>query len=303
MARIVQQAVRRCRARAAAGVRTPVHSAAMEPPETFATINGYRLRYRLRGEGPLAIFGHGLMGTIEQIDENLSAMDRLYERVRLLMYDARGHGASDGPDEASQYSWESLGRDMAGFIEHAGEERALIGGASMGAATALWVALEQPEKVRGLVLVMPPPLGDESIRQQAEKQALQVLDMLSAAIQNFGLEKTVELARNFPGFAATPEEADERARWMLRQNPRALAFAIRGLLQSPFHDPEAYRRITVPTLVMAHEGDGLHPARAAKLLGDTIPDVRVRIAPSLGYWRDNPDEFVAEVSAFFDRVG
>ncbi len=271
--------------------------------ETFATINGHRLRYRVRGEGPLAIFGHGLMGTIEQIDENLAALDQLYARVRLLVYDARGHGASEGPDDAAAYTWETLGRDMAGFIDHAGDERALIGGASMGAATALWVALEQPERVRGLVLVMPPPLGDESIRRDAEKQALRVLDMLSAAIQNFGLEKTVEIARSFPGFAATPEEADERARWMLRQNPRALAFAIRGLLQSPFHDPEEYRRITVPTLVLAHEGDGLHPARAAQLLGDTIPDVRVRIAPSADYWRTHPEDFVAEVSAFFDRVG
>jgi pimeloyl-ACP methyl ester carboxylesterase len=269
----------------------------------FAEINGYRLRYRIEGEGPLAVFGHGLMGSMEQVEENLSVLDRLLERVRLMVYDARGHGQSDGPRDPSLYNWETLGQDMASLIAHAGEKRAFVGGASMGAATALWVALERPELVRGLVLVMPPPLGEPGLRGEGEKQALQVLEMLSAAVQNFGLEKTVELARNFPGFASTPEAGDERARWMLKQNPLTLAYAIRGLMQSPFHDAEAYRRIRAPVLVMAHEGDGLHPARAATLLGAMVPDCTVHVAPGADYWPRHPEEFLAEVHAFFDRVG
>ena len=273
------------------------------PAHTFAAINGHNLRYRVEGEGPLAIFGHGLMGSIEQVEENLSVLDQLLARVRLLVYDARGHGRSEGPADADGYTWETLGRDMGELVRHQGEERALLGGASMGAATALWVALEQPERVRALVLVMPPPLGEPGLRGPAEKQALQVLDMLSAAVQNFGLEKTVELARNFPGFAATPEEGEERSRWMLKQNPLTLAYAIRGLLQSPFHEADAYRRIRIPTLVMAHEGDGLHPARAARLLGEAIGGAVVHIAPSSDYWPSHPEEFLAEVELFLDRVG
>lgn len=279
------------------------HQMAAASPHTFATINGHRLRYRVEGEGPLAIFGHGLMGSMEQVEENLSVLDQLLARIRLLVYDARGHGSSEGPAEATGYTWETLGRDMGELVRQQGEERALLGGVSMGAATALWVALEQPERVRGLVLVMPPPLGEPGLRGDGEKQALQVLDMLSAAVQNFGLEKTVEMARNFPGFAPTPEEGDERSRWMLKQNPLTLAYAIRGLLQSPFHEAEAYGRIRIPTLVMAHEGDGLHPARAARLLGEMIPAATVHIAPSSDYWPKHPDEFLAEVELFLDRVG
>ena len=63
-------------------------------PATFATINGHRLCYRVEGDGPLAIFGHGLMGSMEQVEENLSVLDQLLARVRLLVYDARGHGQS-----------------------------------------------------------------------------------------------------------------------------------------------------------------------------------------------------------------
>jgi pimeloyl-ACP methyl ester carboxylesterase len=269
----------------------------------FAPINGYRLRYRLRGEGPLAVFGHGLLGSIEQIDDGDTPLHEFHERVRLLTYDARGHGLSEGPADAAAYTWAALGQDMAALADHAGEGQAIFGGGSMGAATALWVALEQPERVRALVLVMPPPLGGPTLQKMEEQRAIQMLELISAAVENFGLEKTLELAAQFPGFAANPEEAEQRMKWLRTQNPLAIAYAIKGLVQSPFHDSEAYRQIRVPTLVVAHEGDGLHPIRAAKMLADTIPDCRLVDAPEPGYWRAHPDEFVGEVNRFLDRVG
>ena len=58
-----------------------------------------------------------------------------------------------------------------------------------------------------------------------------------------------------------------------------------------------------PTLVLGVEGDPLHPARAAHLLGTNVPGAHVRIAPTPTYWRANPDDFAAEVVAFLDRVG
>ncbi|MEO9254112.1 MAG: alpha/beta hydrolase [Tepidiformaceae bacterium] len=268
----------------------------------YAEINGYSHRLRIQGSGPLVVFGHGLLGSIEQIEEAAPQLAELLEHVRLLTYDARGHGKSDGPEDSAGYTWETLGRDMSAMITFAGEEQAIIGGASMGAATALWVALEQPKRVRALTLMMPPPLGAEPMRAEAEKQALTVLDLLAAAVQNFGIEKTVEIAQSFPGFAPTPEEAHERAQWLLQQNPLTLLYAIRGLITAPFHDPERYRDIKVPTLVLAHEGDGLHPVRAARLLGDTIPDCEVVIASHPGHWQAHPEELRELFSKFLERI-
>lgn len=269
----------------------------------FAEINGHRLRYRLAGNGPLVVFGHGLLGSIDQLDEQATVLRMAEERVRMLVYDARGHGQSGGPEDHTQYTWESLGRDMSAFIDLAGEQQAILGGGSMGAATALWVALEQPEKVRALVLAIPPPLGHEPMRAQSEKQALQTLELLSHAINNFGLETTINLARNMPGFATDEAGAEERANWLRGQNRLALQYAIRGLVQSPFHDPEAYRQIKVPTLVIAHEDDGLHPMRAAQLLNDTIPDCKLLVGPTNGFWWEHQAELRVELEAFLDRLG
>lgn len=272
-------------------------------PDLFAEINGVPLRYRLAGEGPLAIFGHGLMGSIEQIGENVSGIEDLYRRVRLLTYDARGHGRSGGPEAPEGYTWEALGRDMSALADFAGERQAIFAGGSMGAATALWVAVEQPEKVRALVLVMPPPIGAEAMRRDEERTAIQLLDMLAAMVQNYGVEATVNIVKQLPGFAATDAEREERVAWLTKQNPLALTHAIRGLLTSQGHEPEAYRAIKAPTLIVAHEKDGLHPVRSAQLLADAIPDSRLVVAPEPGFWRSNPAAFLAEVHAFLDRVG
>jgi pimeloyl-ACP methyl ester carboxylesterase len=270
--------------------------------EGFASVEGLRLRYRVGGEGPLAVFGHGLLGSIEQLDAG-PAWGAILERVRVLLFDARGHGQSDGPEDPSAYTWEALGLDMVRLAARFGGEPAILGGASMGAGAALWAAVERPAAVRALVLAVPPPLGPPSMRGEDEHRAIQALELLAAAIAAYGLEQTAELAKNMPGFAATPEEAEERAAWLRAQNPRTVVHAIRGLLQAPIHDPEAYRTIRVPTLVLAHEGDGLHPVRAARLLASTIPDCTVRVAPDPGYWQRHPEAFVAEVRAFLNRVG
>ena len=272
--------------------------------DQFATINGHRLRYRVGGDGPLALFGHGLLGSVEQIEDQAPGLlGRLHEDVRLVVYDARGHGQSAGPEDSAQYTWETLGLDMCSLMEHTGETTAILGGASMGAASALWVGVERPECVRALVLMIPPPLGFPAMRGEDEQRALALLDMLAAAVQNFGLEKTAELARNLPGFAPTPEEAEMRARWLATQNPLALTHAIRGLVQAPIHDPERYREISAPMLVLAQEGDGLHPVRAARLLAETVPHARLAVAPSPGWWWSHPDELIAELRGFMTAIG
>jgi pimeloyl-ACP methyl ester carboxylesterase len=268
----------------------------------FADVNGNRLRYRLAGNGPLVVFGHGLMGSIEQVTPPSVDVAAIYERVRLLTFDARGHGQSGGPEDHLQYTWETLGRDISALIEYAGEEAAIVGGASMGAAAALWVAVEQPERVKALAILMPPPLGGPEFQRPDEKNAIAFLELLAMAVQASGIEGTIDFARNLPQFGATPQEREERAAWLRSQNPLTLIYAIRGLVQAPFHHPDDYARITAPTIIVAHEGDGLHPVRAAELLAEKIPHSRLIVAPQPGYWTAHPDHFLAEMLTWLETL-
>jgi 3-oxoadipate enol-lactonase len=65
-------------------------------------------------------------------------------------YDTRGHGRSDAP--AGDYSIASLGQDLLAVMDHAGVAAADICGISIGGMTALWVAINAPDRIRRLVL-------------------------------------------------------------------------------------------------------------------------------------------------------
>src|SRR3954453_21025460 len=75
---------------------------------------------------------------------------------RLVRYDARGHGDSPGSDAAADYRQDVLASDMLGLLEELGIERAALGGASMGAATALHAAVSAPDRVEALIVAVPP---------------------------------------------------------------------------------------------------------------------------------------------------
>lgn len=268
--------------------------------DQFAEIDGFELRYRLYGgdDSPLAVIGHGIFASLDQYADRSEALDTLAERFRVLLYDARGHGESEGPEDAEGYSWQKLGEEMLALAAFAGEERPILGGASMSASAALWCALERPEAVRALVLIAPPPLGPRELREESETQALQMLATLAGAVESFGLSGTADMAANMPAFAAA---AGPRGTEILRsQNPHTIVPIIRGLHQHTPRDPAEYAAVQVPAVVFAHPDDALHPTRSANLLAEHIPDCRLHLGPERDYWQNNPAELAREIIAFLD---
>ena len=268
--------------------------------DQFTEIDGFELRYRLYGsdDAPLAVIGHGIFASLDQYADRSEALDILAERFRVLLYDARGHGESEGPEDPDGYSWQKLGEDMLALAAFAGEERPILGGASMSANAALWCALERPEAVRALVLIAPPPLGPRELREESETQALQMLATLATAVESFGLSGTADMAATMPAFTAA---AGPQGTEILRsQNPRTIVPIIRGLHEHTPRDPSEYAAVQVPVAVFAHPDDALHPLRSANLLAEHIPDCRLHVGPERDFWQNHPEELAREIIAFLD---
>ena len=268
--------------------------------DQFTEIDGFELRYRLYGsdEDPVAVIGHGIFSSLDQYADRPEALDVLAARYRILLYDARGHGESEGPEQPDGYSWQALGEEMLALASLAGEERPVLGGASMSASAALWVAMERPEQARALVLIAPPPLGPRELREESETEALQMLATLATAVESFGLSGTADMAATMPAFTAA---AGERGPEILRsQNPRTIVPIIRGLHDHTPRDPADYAAIRCPVAVFAHPDDALHPIRSANLLAEHIPDCRLHLGPERDYWQNYPEELAREIIAFLD---
>ncbi len=267
-----------------------------------AQINGFEMHYEVRGEGPPLIMAHGLMGNMNVAPEESIALNLLSQQLpndfRTIGYDARGHGQSGYTTDPDDYNWFGLADDMYKLLLHLDIEKAHIGGGSMGAGTSICFALEHPQMVNKLVLIAPPAIKEEDRRTPRT-----VFGGLASLIESQGLEKATEVALSL-GLWSDIRQVNPKRYQLLRdgllsQNSAALVPAIRGLItDGPQLPDERFGEISAPTLIIAHEGDPIHPAESGVILHKAISGSRLITAPSFAYWEQRPEEMTRTIKDF-----
>lgn len=241
-----------------------------------STIRGVTLSFDRAGSGPTLVWGHGLTSSRQSEDEfPILDWSRVRSTVDVLRYDARGHGESGFTANSADYAWDRLALDQIGLMDDLGIERAVIGGASMGAATALHTALMAPDRVAGLVLVIPPTAWETRAGQS--ELYLQMADVVEAGDVEPLIVAGAELPQPDP-FLGDDRWKQRRAEAMRSADPVRLAGVFRGAAVADFPPVEAVRDITCPTLILAWSGDPGHPVSTADRLGGLIADSTVSVA-------------------------
>lgn len=259
-------------------------------------VRGIDLYYEEHGAGPHLVFAHGLMGSValtpsfgERIEDIAAA------GVHVVAYDARGHGRSGYTTRRNDYSWRSLADDMRGLILALGLQPAAVFGGSLGAATALMLALEHPEVVSRLILRAPPPFGDDLKPVRGRFAAIAML------YRSLGSDLTARLITSLPeqrrAQKAQPS-LDLRA-FFASQRRRSIVPAIEaGLLdehQLPIH---RLSEMAQPALILTHPGDPLHPLASGELLYDRMPHARLAVAPTATYWQEEHAALTHVIASF-----
>jgi pimeloyl-ACP methyl ester carboxylesterase len=214
---------------------------------------------------------HGLTATRRYVVHGSRVLERAGHAV--VAYDARGHGASSPAGAPEAYAYDELVRDAVAVMDAAGVGRAAVAGQSMGAATAVALALAHPERVSALALVTPAHLGRPS-------GDLARWDRLAAGLEARGPEGFLD--------ALGPLTLDERWRDSVRtvilqriarhEHPEAVAQALRGTPRSAAFDGlGALAGVAVPTLVVGSRdgADPDHPLAVAQEYAGRIPGARL----------------------------
>ncbi|HMI82294.1 MAG TPA: alpha/beta hydrolase [Solirubrobacterales bacterium] len=254
---------------------------------------GHRISYDVYGEGErLLVLVHGLLMNRRMFDR---LAPELAERGnRVVTVDMLGHGRSDRPEDLRLYSMPLFARQLVGLLDHLEEDKAVVGGTSLGANIALELATRHPDRARALFIEMP------------------VLDNALAAVTAFFSPLLLGLKVGRPLFeglsiltSAIPRTnylVDIGLDWV-RQRPGPSQAVLEGLLlgETAPHREERVK-IDHPTLIVGHPRDPLHPFSDSGMLLEELENSRLVEANSILEWRLSPDRLTDELAAFLEEV-
>jgi pimeloyl-ACP methyl ester carboxylesterase len=210
-----------------------------------------------------------------------------------VLLDLLGHGRSAKPAHASEYRIDTYARQVFALLDHLGEADAVLGGMSLGANVSLFAAAERPDRVRGLVLEMPV------LEWAVPPCALLFTPLLLLA--HYGrpvLQMIGGVVRRIP---ETPFALLNSCLHAGALRPEVIAAILHGVLVGPVAPTQEQRAaIEVPTLILGHERDLIHPFDDASNLMRRMKDATLVRANSPVELRLHPERLTQVIGEFLD---
>ena len=246
--------------------------------------DGVDIYYEVHGSGPALLLTHGYSSTSAMWKEQIAPLSRHH---KLVLWDMRGHGQSDYPEDPAAYSEALTIADMAALLDEVDAANAIVGGLSLGGYMSLAFYRAHPERVRALLIIdTGPGFKKDDARDAWNKRAHETGDRF----EREGLAVLKSLSRD-------RSEASHR-------DALGLARAARGMLtQRDARVIEALPDIKVPSLIVVGADDTPFLA-AADYMAAKIPGASKVVIPAAGHAVniDQPRAFIDAVLPFLDGL-
>lgn len=260
--------------------------------------DGFRISYEQRGrksgaaERPIVLV-HGLLLPRKH---HYPLANALAERGnRVILIDLLGHGESERPGHSRYYRMELFARQVVALLDHLDVGEAVIGGTSLGANVTLEVADLAPDRTRAMFLEMP-------VLERAAPAAGVIFLPLTIAFAEAStlIGLAANLVRRIPrGFGLYPDIGLD----VLSADPVPSAAVLHGLLTGRLAPhPDERAKLDMPSLVIGHDRDLLHPFSDAEALARELPNCELVRANSFFELRFPPNRLSDVICDFLDEV-
>ena len=257
------------------------------PAGRFITVNGIRLHYIERGEGPPVVLLHGNMVTAEDFDTS-GVLDLVATQHRVIAFDRPGFGYSDRP-HGSPWGAGAQADLLRDALVVLGIKRPIVLGHSWGAAVALALALNHPDAVGALVLLSgyyyPSLRADVLLSSPAAIPILgdllrySISPLLGKLLQPLllkGMFAPLPVPANFmkgsaPDMSLRPGQIRAESQDGVAMIPSAIALRHR------------YQELTLPVVIMAGTKDRVVDSNQPRRLYAQIPHSILRLIPDVGH--------------------
>jgi pimeloyl-ACP methyl ester carboxylesterase len=246
--------------------------------------DGVGIYYEVHGSGPTLLLTHGYSSTSAMWQGQIAALSKHH---KLVLWDMRGHGQSDYPEDPAAYSEALTVADMAALLDEVGVDNAIVGGLSLGGYMSLAFYRTHPERVRALLIIdTGPGFKKDDARDAWNKRAHETADRFERE-----------------GLAVLKSASPERSS-VSHRDASGLARAARGMLtQRDARVIEQLPGIKVPSLVVVGADDTPFLA-ASDYMAAKIPGAKKVVIPAAGHAVniDQPQAFNDAVLPFLDGL-
>ena len=218
----------------------------------------------------------------------------LAERFRVVTFDNRGTGRSSGT--GAVFRVRDMAEDVIAVLDAAGVRKAFVFGISMGGMVALELALENPERVRALVLGATFA-GWLSSRKPSP--AVVSYLVVGGVLSRMGMHRLIGQALVSGG--VVENDYARLSAWIEsgeRVSPRLL---VQQMTAVTLHATTSrLKKIACPTLVLTGDSDRLVPEKNSRRLAALIPGARLVVLPGAGHCfpLEQPEATLRELLGF-----
>lgn len=253
-------------------------------------------------DAPAIVMLHGSFASLHTWEEWAKALSPDF---RVIRYDQRAHGLT-GPAPDPAYAREDFSDDLNLVADRLGLDSFVLVGSSMGGNIAVTYALENPERLDGLVLVgaSGAPIEQESGGMLA--YTISQTPVLNKAMRYITPRSMVEtsLRQSVTNEAVVTDEAVDRY-WELARYPGTReATRVRLATSRPPYTAEQMAKVETPTLLIWGEQDALVPFAGARWYEEAVPNATLIAYPGIGHlpMEEHAEQSAADLRAWLESL-
>lgn len=267
------------------------------------TRDNVRLYYEEVGQGTPILFVHEFGSDHRGWEPQLRQFGKRY---RCIAYSARGYTPSDVPADPKAYSYQHVMRDAVAVLDHLKIESAHFIGLSMGGYTSLQVALNNPKRVRSMVLAGTGSGSERWYTGEFHKYSRELGDMFEregsarvAETYGMGPSRVPFLLKDPRGFAEFSRRLAEHDAGGSANTSRG----FQGARPSLYDFANDIRKLATSALIVVGDEDE-RCIEPSLFLKDTIPASGLVVLPKTGHVvnLEEPELFNLVVDDFLSRV-
>ncbi|PLX12247.1 MAG: alpha/beta hydrolase [Marinilabiliales bacterium] len=259
-----------------------------------------KLFYRKYGQGPPLIIVHGLYGSS---DNWVSIARKLAKNFEVYLIDQRNHGKSP---HSADHNYDLLKEDLREFMDNQSIEKAIIIGHSMGGKTAMFFAVDYPERISHLIVADISPRSYEETNSEQQLVHAKIIHAMYN-LDFYGIENRDEiddiLAKDIPDdrvrqflLKNVKRSKDNEYSWII--NIKTIRNELKNILIGLNENQKEI--VGFPVLFLKGEKSDYIVEKDFKLISRIFPYADIETIPDSGHWlhAEQPELFLNKIEYF-----